>query len=194
MPERTGLPARGGHMVGDPPSDHGGAPSAPPPAGRPAYFQQPAARPRPWLVIAVVATAAVAVAALVVALVRPTASHSSATTTTAPTHTPAETAAAQKRLCETYKVAARAVQVDTNGSDKAFARIALTNSAVLLYNVSDDPALDEQHRSAAQALATAYLTDTAKSSEGAATEAEFQEAVADVNTKDAAMKKVCGGG
>jgi hypothetical protein len=91
-------------------------------------------------------------------------------------------------------LAARAVRVDTNGNDKAFARIALTNSAVLLYNASNDPLLDEQHRSAAQALALAYLTDTAKSSEGAATEAEFQSTVADVNAKDAAMKQVCGGG
>lgn len=183
-------------MVGDLPSGHREGQAAQPPAGSwpPPHFPQSVSRPRPWLAIAVVITAAVAVAALVVALMRPTASHSSEATAAAPTHTPAEAAAAQQRLCETYKLAARAVQVDTNGSDKAFARIALTNSASLLFNVSNDPALDEQHRSAAQALATAYLTDTAKSSEGAATEAEFQEAVADVNAKDAAMKKVCGGG
>lgn len=182
--------------MGDLPSGHGEGPSAPPPAGSwpPPHFPQPASHARPWLPIAVVGTAAIAVAALVVALIRPTTSQPSVTTTTTRTPTPAETAAAQQRLCETYRVAARAVQVDTNGSDKAFARIALTNSAVLLYNVSNDPALDEQHRSAAQALATAYLTDTAKSSDGAATEAEFQEAVAEVNAKDAAMKKVCGGG
>lgn len=182
-------------MVGDLPLGHGEGPSGPPPAGGwpPPHFPQPVSRPRPWLAIAVVVTAAVAIAALVVALMRPMAPHTSATTA-APTHTPAETAAAQQRLCEAYGLAARAVQVDTNGSDKAFARIALTNSASLLFNASNDPALDEQHRSAAQALATAYLTDTAKSSEGAATEAEFQEVVADVNAKDAAMKKVCGGG
>lgn len=182
-------------MAVDLPSGPSEGQAAQPPAGGwpPPHFPQPVPRPRPWLAIAVAVTAAIAVAALVIALTRPTASHSTATTTAAPTHTPAETAAAQQRLCETYKLAARAVQVDTNGSDKAFARIALTNSASLLFNVSNDPALDEQHRSAAQALATAYLTDTAKSSEGAATEAEFQEAVADVNSKDAAMKKVCGG-
>lgn len=183
-------------MVGEPPAGHGERPTFPPPLGNwpPPNLGQPASRPHPWLAMAVAATAAVAVAALVVALIRPTDSHSSGTTTTAPTHTPAEIATAQKRLCETYKLAARGVQVDTNGTDKAFARIALTNSAVLLYNSSNDPVLDDQHRSAAQALATAYLTDTAKSSEGAATEAEFQEAVADVNAKDAAMKQVCGGG
>ncbi len=183
-------------MVGDPPSGFGQGPAARPPMGNwpPNYVAQPPSRSGPWLAIAVVVTAAVAVAALVVALTRPTDSHSSGTTTTAPTHAATETATAQQRLCDTYKLAARAVQVDTNGSDKAFARIALTNSAILLYNASNDPALDEQHRSAAQALATAYLTDTAKSSEGVATDSEFQDAVADVNAKDAAMKKVCGVG
>ncbi|WP_082976106.1 hypothetical protein [Mycobacterium sp. 1165196.3] len=183
-------------MVGDPLSGHREGLAAQPSSGSwpPPLFPQPASRPRPWLAIALIATAAVAVAALVVALMRPSASHSSATTTAAHTHMPAETAAAQQRLCDTYKLAARAVQVDTNGSDKSFARIALTNSALLLVNVSNDPALDEQHRSAAKALATAYLTDTAKSSDGVATESEFQEAVADVNAKNAAMKKVCGGG
>ncbi|ASL12185.1 membrane protein [Mycobacterium intracellulare subsp. chimaera] len=182
--------------MGDAPSGFGQGPAAQPPMGNwpPQSFGQPAKPSRPWVVIAIAVTAAIAITALVVALMRPTDSHSSMTTTTAPTHTATETATAQQRLCDTYKLAARAVQVDTNGGDKAFARIALTNSAILLYNASNDPALDEQHRSAAQALATAYLTDTAKSSEGVATDSEFQDAVADVNAKDAAMKKVCGVG
>lgn len=182
-------------MAGDLPSGFGERPTAPP-AGNwlPPHVGQPTVRLHPWLTSVVAATVAVAMAALVVALARPTDSHSSGTTTTAPTHTPAEIEAAQQRLCETYKLAARAVQVDTNASDKAFARIALTNSAVLLYKASNDTALDDQHRSAAQALATAYLTDAAKSSEGVATDSEFQDAVADVNAKDAAMKKVCGVG
>lgn len=45
-----------------------------------------------------------------------------------------------------------------------------------------------------QALATMYLTDTAKSSEGAATKAVHGEAVADVNAQGSAKKTVCGGG
>ncbi|MDM4139591.1 MULTISPECIES: hypothetical protein [Mycobacterium] len=151
-----------------------------------------APRPSRWQAIAISVIAAVAVGALIIALTRSTSSQHPANSATA-THTTAESLAAQQRLCETYNVAARSVQVDTNGSDKAFARIALTNSAVLLFTASNDPALDEQHRNAAQALATAYLMDTAKSSEGAATEAEFQVAVAEVNTKDAAMKRACGG-
>lgn len=183
-------------MEGDLPSSLSQGPVAQPPAGNspPDPVGQTATGSYPWLAIAVAATAAIAVAALVVALTRSAHPNSSLTTTTVPTHTATETATAQQRLCDTYKLVARAVQVDTNGSDKAFARIALTNSAVLLYSASNDPALDEQHRSAAQALATTYLTDTAKSSEGVASDSEFQDAVADVNAKDAAMKKVCGVG
>jgi hypothetical protein len=181
-------------MAGGPPLGHGEGSSFQLPAGQ---WTAPhptvrASRSRPWLAIAVAVTAVVAVAALVVALMRPMAARPS--TPTAPTYTPAETAAAQQHLCDTYKLAARAVQVDTNGNDKAFARIALTNAAVMLGNAAADPALDSEHRSAARALATAYLTDTAKSSEGAATEAEFRAAVDDVNAKDALMKRVCGGG
>ena len=59
-----------------------------------------------------------------------------------PTYTAAETAAAQRQLCDTYTLAARAVQIDTNGTDKALARIALTNAAVMLDNAAANPALD----------------------------------------------------
>lgn len=181
-------------MVNQPPWGHSAGPSQPP-AGNwsPDYSGPPAPRSLPWQAIALAATAAIAIAALIVALVRPTDSHPSVNTST-PTYTAAEIAAAQQQLCDTYKLAARAVQVDTNGNDKAFARIALTNSAVMLSNAAADPALDAEHRNAARALATAYLADTAKSSEGAATEAEFRAAVDDVNAKDAVMKRVCGGG
>lgn len=183
-------------MAGDLPSEFGEIPTAPPAAGNwsPPHLGQQAPRPRPWLPIAVAVTAVMAVAALIVALTRPAPTQSSVTTPTASTRAATETATARQRLCETYRLAARAVQVDTNGSDKSFARIALTNSAIMLYNASNNPALDDEHRSAAEALATAYLTDTAKSSEGVATDSEFQDAVADVNAKDAAMKKVCGVG
>ncbi|OBH62907.1 hypothetical protein [Mycobacterium sp. E2479] len=183
-------------MAGDLPSDHGAGPSVPPPAGSwpPPQIPQPKFRPRPWLTSAVVATAAVAVAALVVALTRPTASHSSAVTTTAPTYTAAETGAAQKALCDTYKLVARAVEVDTNGTDKALARIADTNGAVMLDMASEAPALDTNHRDAAHALATAYGTVTALGSSAVASDADYRAALDDVIAKDAVMKKVCGGG
>lgn len=183
-------------MVGEPPAEHGERPPFPPPAGNwpPPNLGQPARRPRPWLAIAVAATAAVAVASLVVALTRPTDSHSSATTITAPSHTTAEIATAQQQLCGTYNLAAHAVQVDTNGSDKALARTATTNAAVMLENAAANPALDAQHRDAARALATAYLTATAKATNGVAADDEWQAALGDVIAKDAVMKKVCGGG
>jgi hypothetical protein len=183
-------------VSGDLPSGFGEGPIAQPPAGNwpPPSLGQPAARPRPWLAIAVAVTAAVAAAALVVALAQPGSSHSSVPTTTAPTRTPAEVVAAQQQLCDTYKLAARAVQVDTNGTDKALARTATTNAAVMLGNAAADPALDAQHRDAARALATAYLTATARASNGVVADAEWQAALDDVIAKDAAMKKVCGGG
>lgn len=94
--------------------------------------------------------AVVAVAALIVALTnaRPAATPA---TTSVPTYTAAQTAAAQRQLCETYKLVAHAVPVDTNGSDKALARITLTNAAAILDNAAADPALDAKHRDAARA-------------------------------------------
>ncbi|KBA66779.1 membrane protein [Mycobacterium tuberculosis M1560] len=135
--------------------------------------------------------AVVAVAALIVALTnaRPAATPA---TPSVPTYTAAETAAAQRQLCDTYKLVARAVPVDTNGSDKAFARIALTNAAAMLDSVETDPALDGRHRDAARALAAAYRTTIVMASGG--TQAEWQAALGDVNAKEAAMKQVCGGG
>ncbi|KAM09965.1 membrane protein [Mycobacterium tuberculosis M2442] len=108
----------------------------------------PIPRTRSWPAIVVAAIAAVvAVAALIVALTnaRP------AATPSVPTYTAAQTAAAQRQLCDTYKLVAHAVPVDTNGSDKALARITLTNAAAILDNAAADPALDAKHRDAARA-------------------------------------------
>lgn len=184
-------------MVGDPPLSFGQGPPAQPPMANwpPQHVGQPTKRSRPWLAMAVAVVAAVALAALIVALTRGPISHPSVTTTTpVPTYTHARTETAQQQLCDTYKLVARAVQVDTNGSDKALARIATTNAAVMLENASADPALDAQHRDAARALATAYLTTTAKATTGVAADAEWQAALDDVIAKDAVMKQVCGGG
>ncbi|BBX99025.1 hypothetical protein MLAC_43190 [Mycobacterium lacus] len=134
-----------------------------------------------------------AVAALIVALINSTSAGPPSATTT-PTYTAAEIAAAQRQLCDTYKLVARAVGVDTNGNNPAFARIALTNAAAMLDEADADPALDAKHRDAARALATAYLTDTAKSSGDVVTEAEFRAALDDVIAKDAAMRQVCANG
>lgn len=183
-------------MAGDLPSGHGDRPSVPPPAGSWPLPPppNPASRPRPWLAIAVAVTAAVAVAALVVALTRPTASHSSATNATTPSHTSAETAAAQRQLCDTYKLVAREVDVDTGGQDRALARIATTNGAVMLDNAAANPALAAKARDAARTLAAAYGTLTAMGSNLVATDAQYQAALDDITAKDAVMKSVCANG
>jgi hypothetical protein len=181
-------------MTGNVPPDLGGGSAGGPP--REPWTTHPARiapRSRTWPVIALAVIAAgAAVAALVVALTN----SKSATPTAAatPPYTAAQTAAAQQQLCDTYKVAARAVQVDANGNNPAFARIALTNSAVMVDNAASDPALDAKHRDAARALATAYLVQTAKSNSDAFPDAEFRTALDDVIAKDALMKQVCGGG
>jgi hypothetical protein len=153
----------------------------------------PGSRFCPWLVIAVALTAAVAVAALVVPLTGP-AAPSLSTTAAAPAHTAAETAAAQQQLCDMYKLVARAVEVDTGGQDRALARIATTNGAVMLDNAAENPALDAKRRNAAHALAAAYGTLTAMGSNAVATEAQYQATLDDITAKDTTMKKVCGGG
>lgn len=183
-------------MVGDLPSGLGGGPSARPSAGNwpPPYPGQPVPRPRPWLAIAVALTAALAAGALVVSLTRPTTSNSSAPTTTAAAHTPPETTAAQQQHCDMYRLAAQAAQVETAGSDKALARIATTNGALLLNMAAANPALDGEHRDAARALAMAYGILSAKGSSGVATEAQYQAALDDAIARAGAMKKVCGGG
>ncbi|WP_369829880.1 hypothetical protein [Mycobacterium sp. ACS4054] len=168
---------------------------ASPPAGNwsPNYPTQPASRGLPWQGGAVSLTFVIAIAALIVALTRPTGARSSVTTATR-TYTATEIAAAQRQLCDTYKLAAHAVQVDTAGTDKALARIATTNGALMLDMAASNPALDANYRDPARALEAANLTVTAKSSYGVASEADFQSALDTVIAKDAAMKKVCSGG
>lgn len=135
----------------------------------------------------------VAVAALSMALIAFSRGARPATSS-APTYSPADTAAAQRQLCDTYRLVARAVQVDTNGNNPALARIATTNAAVMLDNAAANAALDTTHRDAARALATAYLTTTAMGNRDVASDSDFRAALDDLIAKDAVMKKVCGDG
>jgi len=170
--------------------DGGSTPEPPAPPQWAAYTGQRQQRLRTWPATVLAGIAAVlAAAALIVTLAY---SRSVPAQSTRPTFTAAETAAAQRQLCDTYKLAARAVQVDTHGADRAVGRIALTNAAAMVDNAAADPALDASHRDAARNLAAAYRTTTAMGS--IATDAEWQGALDDVNAKDAAMKKVCGAG
>ncbi|EPQ79172.1 hypothetical protein MMMB2_3835 [Mycobacterium marinum MB2] len=64
---------------------------------------------------------------------------------------------------------------------------------MMLENAAVNPALNTRHRDAARELASAYLTDTAKSSGDVVSQAEFQAALDDVIANDAVMKRAFGG-
>jgi hypothetical protein len=85
------------------------------------------------------------------------------------------------------------VQIETNGSNQAFAGIATVNGAVMLENaVNNNPGLAPSERTAALALAESYSNVAATSSLAGGQDPAWQAALNDANTKDAAMKKVCG--
>ncbi|MGO8851678.1 hypothetical protein [Mycobacterium sp.] len=187
-------------MAGELPPNVGEGSTTRPPteAWAPSFPTKPTPRSGSGRAIALTALALAAIAVvLAAAVLTVTFTHpvhkASSTASKVPTYTSAETSAAQQQLCDTYKLAARAVGVDTNGNNPAFARIALTNAAAMLDNADADPALDKKDRNAARALATAYRTLTAKSSSDAFAESEYREALDEVKAKDAAMKQVCGG-
>ncbi|WP_419538339.1 hypothetical protein [Mycobacterium colombiense] len=91
-----------------------------------------------------------------------------------------------------YKLAARAVQIDTNGDNPALAGVASVNAAVALGQaVNAAPAIASGDRAAALALAAAYTKATAMGSWSQRDDPAFRAEVDDVNAKDAAMKKIC---
>lgn len=188
-------------MVGELPPAPGEGPSTGPPSPpqwAPVFPPQPPARPRAWSAIALAAIAVLlGAAALVVALTRSTSSQSAASLTTSatPSYTAEQTAAAHQKLCDAYKLAARAVQIETNGTNQAFAGIATVNGAVMLENaISTSLGLAPHERAAALALAEAYSTVAATSSLAGGEDPAWQSALNDANAKDAAMKKICGNG
>lgn len=185
-----------GHL---PPSLGGEPPVAPPPGQwQPAYPPQASKRPRTWLAIALASVAILLGAvALVVAATRSTNDFTSGspTTSAAPTYTAAESAAAHKKLCDLYRVAAHAVQIDTNGDNPALAGVATVNAALMLEQaVNSAPALARGDRAAALTLARAYTNATAMGSQLQRTDPAWQSVVDDVNAKDTAMKSLCGAG
>lgn len=187
-------------MVGDLPPAPEERPAAGPPAGptpwAPTFPTQPPARTRTWPAIALAAIAVLlGIAALVVALTRPGTSQSvaSSTRSTTPSYTADQTAAAHQQLCDAYKLAARSVQIETNGNDRAAAGVAGVNAAVMLEQVVNEaPAIPPGDRTVALALAAAYTKATAMGSSLQRDDPVFNSEVDDVNAKDAAMKKVCG--
>lgn len=139
----------------------------------------------------------IAVAALVVgiiALARPMSSaggRASTVTTLTPTFTPDQVASAKKELCSAYQLAAHSVNFDTHSSETALARISLVNGAGLLDAAAANPALSVNDRDAARALASAYRTSNAVSSDTDPSSPLYQTTLDDISKTDAAMAAIC---
>lgn len=182
----------------DPPSHPGGGPHAGAPIGQwaPGNTARQPRSSRMWpaiavcaMVLALVATV-VAVVALALATTRSSGSRP-APTMAAPTYSAAEVSAAHQTLCDAYKLAARAVQIETNGSSPERAGIAEVNGALLVEDaVNSAPAIAPSDRTAALALAGAYKNIAAVASLNDLS--IWRPALDDANAKDAAMNKLCG--
>lgn len=188
--------------MGDLPPNFGGQPPTGPPPGewQPAYRPpRPAKPPRTWPAIAAALFGvALGVAAIVISVTNATTSESgggSVTTSATPTNSPEQTGSAHKKLCDAYNLSARAVQIETNGTNQAFAGIATVNGAVMLEEVvNTNPGLAPAERAAALALAEAYSNVAATASLAGGQDPAWLAALSDANTKDAAMRKICGSG
>ncbi|OBI35827.1 hypothetical protein A5709_17725 [Mycobacterium sp. E1386] len=186
--------------MADLPPNFGGEPPIAPPPGQwqPPYPPQPSKRPRIWPAIALASVAVLlSVGASIVVMTRPTSGSSAApsTTTTTSAYTAEQTATAHQKLCDAYRLAGRAVQVDTNGKNPERAGISTVNGAVMLEEaVNANPAIGSADRSAALALAESYSNVAAVSSLATGSDdPAWQAALSDANAKDAAMQKLCGG-
>ncbi len=170
----------------------------PPTTGQWTPTHPPAPRSSIWQAAGLAIALVLGAAALIVALTRPMASGPAATpaTTATPTYTAAETAAAHQKLCEVYKLAARAVQIQTNRDDPALANISTVNGAVILQQAADKaPALAPDDRTAALELAEAYSNSTVAATLATGREdPAWRSAAENVIAKDARMKAVCSGG
>lgn len=133
--------------------------------------------------------ALLSVAALIVAIVLPSRSPAAS----APSYTTTQQADAQKRLCDSYKLAAHAEHIETNTPNNvALGRLSATNGALILETAAADPALDPKYRDAARALALTYqrLVAVATGKDGG--DPELDAVVTDANAKDRVMLGLCG--
>ncbi len=143
----------------------------------------PRARTWPIAALAILAVA-LATVSLVVALTRPRPG-------SAADYSPTQRAAAKSNLCEQYQLADDAASVETNGSDVALARVSAINAAEILQVAAADPALSDEYRSAALALASSYRSTTAEGSRGV-DDPRFKRALDDLVAKNQALRDLCG--
>ncbi|WP_231975851.1 hypothetical protein [Mycobacterium sp. E2462] len=106
-----------------------------------------------------------------------------------------DASAAHKKICDAYNEAARAVQIATNGDNPALSGVALVNGALILeHTVEATPGTAPADKTAALALAEAYSNAQAIApTVQQRSDPLWQSTISDVNTKDAVMKKACGG-
>lgn len=144
----------------------------------------PPTRARTWpIVILTLVAVLLAAAALIVAVTRPD-------TGSTTSYTAAQKTDAKTKLCEQYKLADDAASVETNGSNIALARISATNAASILEVAAADPALSDEYRSAALALASSYRTTTAEGTRGAE-DPRFKRSLDDLVTKNQVLRDLC---
>lgn len=149
----------------------------------PSWSAPPAAQPkrRSAVLGALLGTASMILA--IVALTRPPAN---------PTYSAAQRTAARTDLCDRFKPAMDAVHIETNGPDAGLRRIALVNGALILGAAASNPAMESTYRDAADALVQTYESLVVESSSGRAGDSRFNSAVDAVNTKERALKELCG--
>ncbi|WP_192831018.1 hypothetical protein [Mycobacterium sp. UM_Kg27] len=82
------------------------------------------------------------------------------------------------------------MNIETNGTGAAFARIAAANGAIILEAAAIDPALDNEYRDAALNLAQAYQTMTAAASKGSDNK-QFQDSIEMMTTAQRVLKELC---
>ncbi len=155
----------------------------------PPSWPTPQQRPPRWplvvLTVGMFTSTALSAGALAVALTRRAAPE--------PTHyTAAQQSEAAVRLCERYRLASTAVNIETNGPDVALARISATNGAVILEMAAADPALDAKYRDAALALAHTYEDLTAVGTKKPPDDPDGQKTIDDSNAKYRVMRSLCG--
>ncbi|WP_156664493.1 hypothetical protein [Mycobacterium sp. 852002-51057_SCH5723018] len=76
-------------------------------------------------------------------------------------------------------------------SDTALARISLINGAGMLDAAAANPSLDANDRDAARALASAYRTSNAVSSDTDVSSPLYQSTIDEITKANAAMAKIC---
>ncbi|MEB3023027.1 MULTISPECIES: hypothetical protein [Mycolicibacter] len=110
-----------------------------------------------------------------------------------PSYSTAQRADANRRLCNSYRLAAHAEHIETNTpNNAALGRLSATNGALILVTAAMDPALDTAYRDAARALANSYQSLVAIATGRDSGDPELESVVNETNANANAMLALCG--